>query len=323
MCALAQAAESGYHVQSSPLLKTLETKTQEQQREWIHTSDSTRESPLNRFPLAMPEPFTVASTLSQRSVTEGSIPLQLALLGGSHANPQASKQMASFPDVKPHAWLWSGPGASGLVPTVQDAEALLMPVSVAEDTKGANSRDAEWSKPQLSISASSGKSLLFRSQAPGTSPDSTVTTANQMEELRREGYIEGAAYSGPEFIPPARSVPLEEPPVFEMENVPLLSLLQTRKPVNAALFALTQQIRQAAVEYCTVNQLNCSEEHALQTAVSVALRTSTVASLLRQISASLSVVEVGFRAGVKNVRWCQLQSLGGGVDCLSTSGLAC
>ncbi|CDJ62430.1 hypothetical protein, conserved [Eimeria necatrix] len=76
-----------------------------------------------------------------------------------------------------------------------------------------------------------------------------------------------------------------------MQNVSILPP-QARKPISSAYRQFTSQMQKAAVEYCTTNNLNCSEQHALQTAISVALRTSPAASMFRQISASLSAVEV-------------------------------
>lgn len=111
------------------------------------------------------------------------------------------------------------------------------------------------------------------------------------EELqRRDGYIVGEEYSGPGFQP-ADQVILEDPPLFAMQNISLLPP-QARKPINLAVRQFTAQMQRAAVEYCTANNLNCSEQHALETAISVALRTSPTASMFRQISASLSAMEV-------------------------------
>lgn len=111
------------------------------------------------------------------------------------------------------------------------------------------------------------------------------------DELRRgDGFIVGAAYSGPDFQP-REPVTIGEPPIFAMQNVSILPP-QARKPISSAYRQFTSQMQKAAVEYCTTNNLNCSEQHALQTAISVALRTSPAASMFRQISASLSAVEV-------------------------------
>lgn len=120
--------------------------------------------------------------------------------------------------------------------------------------------------------------------------EQAATPAEDEELQRRDGYIVGEEYSGPEFQPPEQ-VQLEEPPLFAMQNVSLLPP-QARKPINMAVRQFTAQMQRAAVEYCTANNLNCNEQHALETAISVALRTSPTASMFRQISASLSAVEV-------------------------------
>ncbi|CDI86476.1 hypothetical protein, conserved [Eimeria praecox] len=116
-----------------------------------------------------------------------------------------------------------------------------------------------------------------------------VTATEDEELLRRDGYIIGAEYSGPEFQPAAQ-VTLEDPPLFAMQNISLLPP-QARKPINLAVRQFSAQMQKAAAEYCTANNLNCTEQHALETAISVALRTSPTASMFRQISASLSAME--------------------------------
>ncbi|CDJ57192.1 hypothetical protein, conserved [Eimeria maxima] len=122
------------------------------------------------------------------------------------------------------------------------------------------------------------------------------------EELqRRDGYIVGEEYSGPGFQP-ADQVILEDPPLFAMQNISLLPP-QARKPINLAVRQFTAQMQRAAVEYCTANNLNCSEQHALETAISVALRTSPTASMFRQISASLSAMEGAITSALRPLGW--------------------
>lgn len=115
---------------------------------------------------------------------------------------------------------------------------------------------------------------------------------NESEDAKRgEGFILGTAYSGPDFRPSV-TPSLEKAPTFVVDNVSLLPILMEKKPVKAALQALTWHMQEGAVAYCKAQRLNCNDKTALRTAISVALRTSAVASMLRQFSASLSAVEV-------------------------------
>ncbi|CDJ47234.1 hypothetical protein, conserved [Eimeria brunetti] len=87
-----------------------------------------------------------------------------------------------------------------------------------------------------------------------------------------------------------------------MQNISLLPP-QARKPISLAVRQFSAQMQKAAVDYCTTNNLNCSEQHALETAISVALRTSPTASMFRQISASLSAVEGAITSALRPLGW--------------------
>ncbi|KAL8275843.1 hypothetical protein Esti_000406 [Eimeria stiedai] len=166
----------------------------------------------------------------------------------------------------------------------------IFPNGVPSSGKAKTPNTDEKATPRLTPSSPQTSEVVSWSKA--------MMNDQEAEEFRRgEGYIIGAAYSGPEFQP-QQPIPLEDPPIFAMENVSLLPILRTRKPINQALAKLTSQLRKTAVDYCAAQQLNCNEEQALQTAISVSIRTSPVASMLRQISASLSAVEVGSLIGV-------------------------
>lgn len=285
---------------SSPFLKLQMNESQEEQREWFETSGSTKIDPTAGNSSGAERSFTVASKLPQPTANMRSPILLFELFGGTRNDPRASQLPAGFLRAQPTAWLGSGSEASLGAAVTNNSQTNMMIVSTSERTNGVKRRRIENSMPKLPFlvdpegappvpSKDSSESNAFAMERGTEGP----RQAKAIEDFQTgEGYVVGAAYSGPEFQPPGHSLPFEEPPIFAMENISLLPLLQTRKPVRAALSTLTGQIQKTAVEYCVVNRLNCSEEQALQTAISVALRTSPVASAFRQISASLSAVEV-------------------------------
>lgn len=260
---------------------------------WMSKTSLLAEDPPNAHQLAAISQPSFGSTL----------PLNLSPVGSLCFAERVSckliffKQLTGLIQALSPAWAARGPESNvAAVPKRADASAVatqtqgMNVIITPGGSSGSTNGVGEKIEPRLRVP------LAYSSLQPqkNTTTESGAEEGDTQDNQREKGYIVGAAFRDPGFEEPGTRPPLEDPPIFLMENVSLSPLLRTRKPVQATLSALTAQLQKTAIEYCSNHQLNCSEEHALQTAISLALRTSTVASMFRRFSASLSAVEVGF-----------------------------
>ncbi|OEH77680.1 hypothetical protein cyc_08031 [Cyclospora cayetanensis] len=228
---------------------------------------------------------------------QNNLPLPLDLLS-AHID-DASKGQRSADTYSLHS-PWLERRSDEAMGTSSVHEAFIPPIMETEEEYGGALKRADNTAPSLPLFVDSGLMPPEAFQSTGQlshqafvveSESKETATSQAMEEQsqREVGYIVGSAYSGPEFR--LQETPaFEKPPVFAMQNITLLPD-QYRKPIAAALRSFTARMQEAAVEYCKKNHLNCTQEEALHTAISVAIRTSPVASMFRQISASLSALE--------------------------------
>ncbi|XP_026191695.1 uncharacterized protein LOC34623855 [Cyclospora cayetanensis] len=240
---------------------------------------------------------------------QNNLPLPLDLLS-AHID-DASKGQRSADTYSLHS-PWLERRSDEAMGTSSVHEAFIPPIMETEEEYGGALKRADNTAPSLPLFVDSGLMPPEAFQSTGQlshqafvveSESKETATSQAMEEQsqREVGYIVGSAYSGPEFR--LQETPaFEKPPVFAMQNITLLPD-QYRKPIAAALRSFTARMQEAAVEYCKKNHLNCTQEEALHTAISVAIRTSPVASMFRQISASLSALEGAVTGALRPLGW--------------------
>ncbi|KAL8453093.1 hypothetical protein Emed_000963 [Eimeria media] len=239
--------------------------------------------------------WLAASAVPPKPAVIGSSSLRMGMANEPRLSRQNSAPVEGLLGMQPPEWLSAEAGAS-ILAAISGKGSSATPDGVASSGKARAPRAKEKARPRLPTPSSPPSSEV-------ESWSKQMMNEEETEDFQRgEGYIIGAAYSGPEFHP-HQPVQFEDPPIFAMENVSLSPILRTRKPINQALAQLTSLLRKNAVDYCAAQQLNCNEEHALQTAISVSIRTSPVASMLRQISASLSAVEGAVSSAFRPLGW--------------------